>query len=317
MTIIRDLLENTADLPLCELSRKIDVSKLGKADLERMERILDRLTQIEKRRIEKFQDKNPHFVLMGANQGFLSADEIDMQRKLAAKVDSIKQKARFGDRGMTATQDLAEYNKLVAKLARLLKVSRSSLRELTINDLRAKLKAAELEEAQKYTSAATSINSANTPKVYSLVANKYGWQRGTRNLDLGGGRFDTLTQALKSNHGVTNLILDPYNRSDDHNKKVRQSLAQQRANTITISNVLNVIKELGNRKYLLDYAKKNLAKDGKVFITVHEGDKTSVGKVTGDDQYQLNRPTDGYMKEIQAVFPKVERFGQLIVAELG
>lgn len=317
MTIIRQLLESTADVPMHELSRKVDVSKLDARNHEQIKRVLDRLSVLAKRRSEKFQKKNPYFVQMGTSLDFLSDDERELQRQLAQKSHELTQQSTFTDRGLNTVKELGDYNKLVSKLARLLKVSRSTLRSHTIEELQAMISKAQLEEAQKYTSAATSINKNLTPKVYSLVAEKFGWDKGSFNLDLGGGRFDTLTQALQSNHGVTSKILDPYNRDDVHNKAVRQALAKKKADTITISNVLNVIKEQGNRKYLLSYAKKNLAQTGKVYITVHEGDKSSIGRATGNDQYQLNRPIDGYMKEIQAVFPKVERFGQLIVAELG
>lgn len=316
MTIIRQLLESTVDVPMYELSRKIDVSKLDARNHEQIKRVLARLSNLAKRRSDKFQKKNPYFVQMGTSLDFLSDDERELQRQLAQKSHDLTQRATFTDRGLNTTKELGDYNKLVIKLARLLKVSRSTLRSHTIEELQAMISKAQLEEAQKYTSASTSINKNLTPKVYTLVSNKFGWQKGSVNLDLGGGRFDTLTQALQSNHGVTNLILDPYNRTVEHNKAVRQALAKKRADTITISNVLNVVKELGNRQYLLSYAKKNLAKGGKVFITVHEGDKSSIGRATGNDQYQLNRPIDGYMKEIQAVFPKVERFGGLIVASV-
>lgn len=316
MTVIRQLLESLADVPMHELSRKIDVSKLDKSNHDQIKRILDRLSNLAKRRADKFQKKNPYFVQMGANFDFLSDDERDLQRELSQKSHDLTQQATYSDRGLSSNKDLADYNKLVMKLSRLLKIRRSTLRSHTIEDLQAMLKKAELEEAQKYTSASTSVNKTVTPKVYALVSEKFGWKFGATNLDLGGGKYDTLSTVLRVKHGISNLILDPYNRSDDHNKKVRQRIDKKRVDTVTISNVLNVIKELGNRQYLLKFAKKNVAKGGKVFITVHEGDKTSKGRETGDDKYQLNRPTDGYMKEVQAIFPKVERFGQLIVAEV-
>ena len=45
-----------------------------------------------------------------------------------------------------------------------------------------------LEESQKFTSAATSINKSKLPKGYTTVGKHFGWEKGTVHLDIGGGR---------------------------------------------------------------------------------------------------------------------------------
>ena len=59
---------------------------------------------------------------------------------------------------------------------------------------------------QNYTSANTSINSTKVPAVFR----KADFCKGTVNLDMGGGKYDTATEYLEGK-GVENLILDPYN----------------------------------------------------------------------------------------------------------
>ena len=46
---------------------------------------------------------------------------------------------------------------------------------------------------------------------------------GSRNLDLGGGKYDIATDELAS-EGVSNLVFDPFNRSMKHNLEVVDAL---------------------------------------------------------------------------------------------
>ena len=105
-----------------------------------------------------------------------------------------------------------------------------------------------LEDAtQEYTSANTSINSVKLPAIFSMV----NFKPETINLDYGGGKFDNATTALEGK-GVTNLIYDPYNRSSGHNKDVIDTVRKNGgADTVTCSNVLNVIKEPEARKAVI------------------------------------------------------------------
>ena len=98
---------------------------------------------------------------------------------------------------------------------------------------------------QKITSAKTSINSTRIPAIFKHPAIK--WQAGTRNLDWGGGRYDTATEYLKG-LGVLNAIYDPYNREAAHNAKV---LAEAPYDSATVSDVLNVVQGAKNRKSII------------------------------------------------------------------
>lgn len=160
---------------------------------------------------------------------------------------------------------------------------------------------------QEHNSAATSRN--QVPAVYRRVKNaaakraasaSEGWRDGTRNLDLGGGKFNLFTDTL-AKEGVRNLILDPYNRSEEWNRKVIVELERHGADTVTVSNVLNVVKEFEVRAYILRQALLYLNRDGRVYITVYEGDRNSDSRETRDG-WQEHRPLRSYLEEARKVF---------------
>lgn len=162
---------------------------------------------------------------------------------------------------------------------------------------------------QEYTSAATSINFSKLPAVFRMI----NLQPGTINLDYGGGRADNVEEALAPKK-VRNLVYDPYNRSAEHNKAVIDRVKENGgADTITISNVLNVIKEPSVRQVVIKNAYKLLKQDGTCYITVYEGRGDGVEGPTKAG-YQLNKPTKDYIQEIKEIFPNVTRKGKLIVA---
>lgn len=91
---------------------------------------------------------------------------------------------------------------------------------------------------QKYTSANTSINATKLPTTFK----KFSFVTGTRNFDLGGGRFDNATEYL-NRLGVENVIYDPFNRSRKHNENAIKK-SYRAFDTCTINNVLNVVDNL-------------------------------------------------------------------------
>ena len=93
---------------------------------------------------------------------------------------------------------------------------------------------------QEYSSAKTSIK--QIPAGFRIIDKHFGWQPGTVNLDIGGGKYDLMTDALKEK-GVKNLIYDPFNRPLEHNLKIIEELEDHTMDTVTMFNLLNVIKE--------------------------------------------------------------------------
>ena len=162
---------------------------------------------------------------------------------------------------------------------------------------------------QEFSSAKTSINSSKLPAIFGMVD----FKPDTLNLDYGGGKFDNAVKAL-AQKGVTNVVYDPYNRTASHNSSVlKQVRANGGADTITCSNVLNVIKEEEVRMSVLRNMKSLVKPSGVVYITVYEGSGDGVGKETSSG-YQLNRKTADYIAEVSRVFPSAYRKGKLIIA---
>lgn len=183
----------------------------------------------------------------------------------------------------------------------------TNLTPTTSDDIRFAL---DMSKRQDKTSAATSINSAKLPVLYGKVD----FKTGTVNLDIGGGRFDNVTDYLAAK-GVKNYIYDPYNRSAEHNAAVAKVTQEGQSDTVTISNVLNVIDSLDGRRQVLENAVDAVKPDGTVYITVYEGDGSGVARNTGKDQFQLNRKTADYVAEVQEFFDDVTVKNKVIIAK--
>lgn len=228
----------------------------------------------------------------------LTSYRAEMKKRIEGVVFSIK--------GMKEKHP--EYSEIFDNLTDELVDSMSSLKNESLDE---DTEEDELETAdQKISSAATSINSNKLPAIFRMVK----FQPDTMNLDYGGGRFDNAAEEL-AKINVTNLVYDPYNRSAEHNQEVlKQVRANGGADTVTISNVLNVIAEPEARQTVLRNAKKLVKPGGKVYITVYEGNKSGSGAETKAG-YQLNKDTKDYVDEISQVFDNVTRKGKLIIAE--
>lgn len=158
-----------------------------------------------------------------------------------------------------------------------------------------------ISEAQQFTSAGTS--QSQVAKGFGTVAKHIGWTRGTVNLDIGGGRYDHGTNFM-AKHGVVNHVLDPHNRSAEHNTNVSQSVRKRGgADTVTVFNVLNTIKEPEIHDDVLRTAKHHLKSGGKLYLSVYAGDKSGVGRQTKKDSWQRNEPTSAYLETVRRHFP--------------
>ena len=160
---------------------------------------------------------------------------------------------------------------------------------------------------QEIESAATSINKTKLP----ALINKVTWVPGTVNADIGGGKFDNATAALKEK-GVENVVYDPFNRSAAENGLAVGRIAGGQADTATVSNVLNVIQEKEGRSRVIEQAADAVGDDGVAYFLVYEGSGKGVGKATTKG-WQENRKTESYIKEIEEFFPLVRRKGSLLI----
>jgi len=163
---------------------------------------------------------------------------------------------------------------------------------------------------QEYTSKKTSINSKKLPAVFKLVK----FERDSINVDIGGGKYDNANDYTKEEYNTINLVYDPYNRSKEHNDEVVRLVSKNHgADSVTCSNVLNVIKEKDVRLSVLRNCKKFLKPGKPCYITVYEGNGSGVESPTSAG-YQLNRKTKEYVSEVKEVFANVQQKGQLITA---
>lgn len=169
-----------------------------------------------------------------------------------------------------------------------------------------------LQEDQEFTSAATS--QSQVAKGFGIIAKQKGWQQGSFNLDIGGGKYDHGVRFLKG-HGVESHVLDPYNRPKEHNEKVT-SLVKQRggADTVTLFNVLNTIKEPEIHQQVLQNAHGHLKAGGSLWLSVYEGNKSGVGRQSKSDAWQRNERLGSYLETVRGVFPNAQIKNGLIHA---
>lgn len=170
----------------------------------------------------------------------------------------------------------------------------------------AELAAKYLLKTQKITSADTSLR-----QVPALLK-KIDTFPGQRNLDIGGGKYD-LGKDFLAEQKVENHVYDPFNRTPEHNNFVLSQFAENPADSVTVANVLNVIKEPKAREDVIRMAFENLKPGGKAYFDIYEGSRSGVGKATSKG-WQNNAPAVAYEKELKKIFgDNVIRKGTMFV----
>jgi len=167
------------------------------------------------------------------------------------------------------------------------------------------------ESIQKYTSRNTSINSNKLPATFN--SRLFDTPAGSINIDLGGGRFDNATETLKQ-RGISNLIIDPYNRTSEFNHTNEQIAKKNKVTSVTVNNVLNVIMEPEERESVIAKAKSYLKHEGKAFFLIHYKSGKKAGE-TKKDSWQNHMHPKEYLPEIQKYFNEVQVKGNLIIAQ--
>lgn len=170
-----------------------------------------------------------------------------------------------------------------------------------------------LPTEQEYRSTKTSINAKKLPAGIRRALDQGVWSDVMTNLDIGGGRYDNTTEAIAAT-GARNFTYDPWNRTLWENIGAAHT-AEQGVDTVTIHNVLNVIKEDTLVDRVLRQAWAALKSGGKLMITVYEGNKSGVGRSTlGGEAWQRNLTTAKYLPMIRRHFKNAKRMGSMIVA---
>ena len=151
---------------------------------------------------------------------------------------------------------------------------------------------------QTFTSSATSINKTKLPAVYRKAA----LSRTTPFvIDYGCGRYtDHIVSALHA-QGKVLYPYDPYNQPDVINKHttdfIKWACRRHCEVDIICSNVLNVIDDTDTVRKIANYIQDIVEQTGgTAYVTVYEGDRSCIGRATGNDQYQRNEPLRSYLK---------------------
>ena len=156
---------------------------------------------------------------------------------------------------------------------------------------------------QEYTSAKSSLK--QVPAGFNIVDKYFGWKPNTLNLDIGGGKYDLMTERL-SEKSVTNLVYDPYNRSKEHNDYVLMACRQFGVETVTVFNVLNVIKERDVQLEVLNLAFRSLQDSGMVFVRSTYKNPKKVSGPTKSGTFQHYLTQQEYLEIVKEVFPNAE-----------
>jgi len=101
---------------------------------------------------------------------------------------------------------------------------------------------------------------------------KIDWKAGTTNADIGGGKYDLMTEYTKE-RGVENIVFDPGNRTLEHNRRAVNKI-QHRVDTATVANVLNVLPSEKDMRNVILQAAECLKPNGKAYFLMYEGDKS-------------------------------------------
>lgn len=161
---------------------------------------------------------------------------------------------------------------------------------------------------QKFSSAKTSISykaaveGGKAPVIFKIPGL---FRPNTVNADIGGGKYDQITEKLKQ-EGVTNYVFDPFNRSTEHNANSAKNIKGGKADTATVSNVLNVIKEPENRRRVIEQAADAVGDDGVAYFSFYEAPSGPKGN-TKRDTWQEGRKSKSYVEEVNQVFKTVEQ----------
>jgi hypothetical protein len=162
---------------------------------------------------------------------------------------------------------------------------------------------------QTITSEKTSINTLN--KAYKLIKDKY--PIASLIFDYGCGKYNT-NKDFAEECGYEWQGYDPYNRTEDENIACIRRLGQypMYPEAIMCNNVLNVLENSNIINNVLCDISHYAGKDTDIYITIYEGDKSGVGKVTNKG-YQRNEKLIKYKDYINEWFDIIGKSGNVFI----
>lgn len=140
------------------------------------------------------------------------------------------------------------------------------------------------------TSANTSINK-RIPALFNKIE-----LRNCQLLDYGCGKYPNYVKQWGEKRGISVISYDKYNYCEEDWYK------EYGYDAVCLSNVLNVVNNWNTRWDILQDCWNCLRIGGQLYITVYEGDKNGIGRITKADCWQENRRTADYLCEVGRVF---------------
>lgn len=168
-----------------------------------------------------------------------------------------------------------------------------------------------LSVKQEITSEDTSLN--QTPATFT----NFRFRSTDRILDYGGGRYDTAKRAMEQMYpGIKFEVVDEFNRTSEHNKRILDEYSKDKADVLTVNNVLNVIKEADIREDVIRESKRYLKSNGTAYFAIYEGNGSAEGGETSKG-WQNNAKAEWYVPAIEKYYKNVKRVGSFILASDG
>lgn len=164
----------------------------------------------------------------------------------------------------------------------------------------------------------TSINSKKLPALFNFK--KVQWAAGTRNLDIGAGKYHENVTAFLRDNGVESWPFDPFSLTREENLEAIRNAHSGQCNTVTVTNCVNVIKDPFDREILFLRVYDALKPGGVGFFQFHEGDRSGQGRVSQMSKdgkplaWQENRKTRDYLRDIEGIFHEIVVRGNVITA---
>lgn len=160
------------------------------------------------------------------------------------------------------------------------------------------------------TSKNTSVNKDKVPAIYAKLekCNVYG----THLFDVGCGKYTKHINLYAVTKGICSKWhgYDPYNRPKTINKKVSAIAFEEKyklygeanPNVFVSSNVLNVIKGSNRQREYLKSIFHMMKDIDECYITVYEGNRSGIGKVTKKDCWQENKKLKEYFELVNMAY---------------
>ena len=97
-------------------------------------------------------------------------------------------------------------------------------------------------------------------------------------------------------------------------------ISNKLADTASVTNVLNIIKEPEVQLDVIRQAAKAIREDGTAYFQIHEGEKTGIGRITKTkdgvpESWQNHASTLSYVDKVRKYFNDVTRKGNIIIAK--